>query len=183
MKESKSFQLKFENIPLLNLRRDFQVFKTIVGELLEEGDHERVLHSTRYHRDAIDLEADFNHWMRLSIMGLESYIKGAVALSPREHGQSEAVRAALKNPVKASAQGNVCKAFYNYLPSLINENYSLLERNNSLYDRNLTFYSEVRHPLFHGYDAAKIQPAGLKTFCDHLEAMYQWIDSWYTLDS
>jgi hypothetical protein len=180
MKESKEFQLQFENIPLVNLRIDFKNFKKYVDKVLQEEEKHKISTTSSWHNNRFEIEEEFNNIMRLSVMGIESYVKAAVWDQLHRNGQwNREIANKLKNPFSMSRK--VYEVYYHSLPSLISANLSL-KNDNRVWSRTVVLYNEVRNPLFHGYQAVNIKPAGIGSFFDHLSIMYRWIDEWYNLD-
>lgn len=180
MKESREFQLQFENIPIVNLRLDFNNFKSYVDEVLEEEKKNSISTSSHWHNNRFEIEEEFNKIIRLSIMGIECYVKSAVWDQLHRNGQwNNQVADKLKNPFSMSRKAY--EVYYHSLPSLISENLSL-KHDNRAWSKTVALYNEVRNPIFHGYQAVNIKPEGIAAFFDHLSLMYNWIDGWYTLD-
>lgn len=181
MKESKEFQLKFQNISIVNLRLDFNNFKNYVDEVLKEEKVSSISSTPRWHNNKFEIEEEFNKIMRLSIMGIECYIKSAVWDQLHRNGLwNEDKGKRLKKPFSMSRK--VYEVYYHCLPSLIAESLSLKVHSNEIWAKTVILYNEVRNPLFHGYEAVDISPYGISEFFKHIESMYQWIDGWYTLD-
>ncbi|MCI0563270.1 MAG: hypothetical protein MN733_32740 [Nitrososphaera sp.] len=180
MRTSEAFQLKFENIPLVNLRLDFRNFKDYVDEVLREEKASQISSSIHWHNNKFEIEEEFNKIMRLSIMGIECYVKWAVRDKLHQTNKfTEKAKDKINNPYSMSRK--VYEVYYHCLPSLIDNSLSL-KSNGRLWENTVHLYNEVRNPFFHGYQAEDISPVGISTFFEHMQSMYEWIDSWYTLD-
>jgi hypothetical protein len=178
---SPPFGLKLSNIPLLNLRMEFNQHYALIHE--HEFDD--------YFKGAIrPIRSPYFLWLAMpsdfltlvlqrAILGLESYIAGAVYMDAGERGKLTAeVAKKLNNPFSLGARSAVDNV-YDRLPSIVNPEFSLKEMNPHLWESNRLFYSKIRNPLFHGKQITDPNPHAIRLAFNHLALLYEWIDVWY----
>ena len=176
---SDTFGLKFQNIPVVNLRLDFiQTYRDALDLI------ERSSVCPAFPCDAVaksELDTELNWSIRSSIINIECYVYYAVWDVMGSTGAwTPAKRKVARNPY--GHKKGVCGSYYDTLPSLVAPELSLRVADNTLWQRSLALYKEVRNPLFHGKMAYEIPLAAYFDVIEHLRLMYKWIDSWHQDD-
>lgn len=181
MSESNVFLLKFQNIPLMNLRADFQRFEEDVSLLIVNENNHQVSSSVEWINNQFEIDHDFNEIMRLCIMGIECYVSAAVWETMHRCGTyTPEVKEKINNPFSMGRKAH--EVYYHHLPQLIGEPYSLKLFDNNLWSKTVALYREVRNKIFHGYQATDITPKSMQLFVNHIAEMYDWIDLWHSLE-
>ncbi|MDP9179906.1 MAG: hypothetical protein M3O61_19740, partial [Gemmatimonadota bacterium] len=170
---SKSFGLRLENVPVINLRMDFENVRKYANDLVdaEEADGNSTL--PHWRNNLFEIETELNWLMRMSVINIECYVQYAVweTLHRRRLWTAD-IGVKLRNPF--SLGRGTCRVYYHSLPSLISPDISLLRRDPVLWQRTASLYSEVRNPLFHGKQAVEIKPACFAAVIRHLGELYEW---------
>lgn len=182
MKRSETFQVELDNIPLINLRNEFNSYYALF---------QKVKFQAQFVGEIKPIETPYLTWfgmpeafltllLQKAILGVEAYLPGAVFIEMGLAGKinQENVRT-VKNPWLLGGR-TVIGNYYHRLPSLFDEGASLKRCNNRLWDRNVKFYSEVRNPLFHGHQFSKSDLKAFVGLLEHIAVLYDWIDSWHS---
>jgi len=175
------FGLKLSNIPLLNLRMEFNQHYALI--------HDREFDS--HFKGAIrPIKSPYFLWLAMpsdfltlllqrAILGIESYIAGAVYMGAGERGKlTPEVAKKLNNPFSLGARSAVDNV-YDRLPRIASPEFSLKAMNKPLWESNRLFYTKIRNPLFHGKQIDKPNPEAVRLAFCHLAQLYEWVDAWY----
>lgn len=177
MSRSVAFGLKFENVPIANLRIDFEKALTYANDLMMAEETELISKQPHWYSNRFEIESELNWLMRMSIINIECYVQYAVwETVHRRKIWTPEIGAKLRSPF--SLGRGTCKVYYHALPGLISPSTSLMRANQKLWQSTVCLYDEVRNPLFHGKQAIDIEPSGFSTVMRHLAEMYQWMDTW-----
>ncbi len=179
MSQNKStvFNLKFENIPIINLRLDFNNVLKYANDLMVAEKEYSNSKQPHWYNNRFEVEAELNWLMRMSIINIECYLQYAVRETLHRKGLwTPEIGNKLKNPFLLGR--GTCQVYYHRLPSLISQEISLMNFNQSLWQKTVVLYEEVRNPLFHGKQAVEIEPAGFANVILHIEETYKWLDTW-----
>lgn len=118
--------------------------------------------------------------LQRSILGVESCISAAVEYRLTAMGLfTPAMATALNEPFKLRGKGGAAESFYNKLPGQIDPALQLQSMEPELWALVKRFYKEVRNPLFHGYQLASINAAGVLEAMQMLARIYGWMDGWW----
>lgn len=120
----------------------------------------------------------YTYIIQNSILGVESYIKGAVHF---ELGKRKKIKENYKyiaNPYKIPIGKGTVEKYYKVLPSLIGKEFSLIN-NKILWEETKTFYKKIRNPLFHGNKFSHISYESFIEILNYIVDLYEWIDSWH----
>lgn len=118
------------------------------------------------------------YFLQRSILGIESYLVGAVTIELAIRKKPSSIQKKASKPFSLGGR-KACDNFYHRLPALIDESYSLKTFNNDLWANTILFYNEVRNPLFHGHNLHSININDLIITYDFLADIYEWIDLWH----
>jgi hypothetical protein len=174
------YGLKFSNIPLINLRMEFNRCFLFVFDGLEKALSSRIA----------PIETPLMVWLGMpqdlmtlliqrAVLGIEAYIPGAVFYETGIRGKlTSELAAKLKNPFAFGARNSVGN-FYHHLPAQADPSFSLRVVDKQLYDRTVRFYNQIRNPLFHGKQLTECTVGPVRNTFDHLAQLYEWIDSWH----
>lgn len=185
MADLAGFELKFANIPKINLRVEFDRTYDFVNS--EEA--ERALRPPltpiqtsvmTWHGMPADL---FTLLLQRSILGVESYLSSALWYASHVLGVATSELAAkLRNPSAFGAKLLVSN-IYHRMPEAVHPELSLRYQDQDLYERNLLFYKQVRNPIFHGKQLDSPNTEGLREAFGHLSQIFGWIDHWHPPDA
>lgn len=177
-------EIATSNIPIFNLRNEFEVYleKFRSNDFREEIFNCALipvsLPDFSWHGLPNDL---LTVMMQRSILGLESYLCAAVEHELRARGKfTQETEEWTRNPF--SLDRRITAALFDKLPSLIDPQFSLLLGNKILYDDISSIYKNVRNPLFHGHHITYSGEnyARVKAAFEVLALIYDWIDAWNT---
>ena len=180
---SETFNLTLNNIPHINLRNEFARYYSalkdddFVSQFEGEIKHIRTPYMVWYGMpdDLITLI------LQRVIMGLESYLPGAVYFELGYRGRLKENIKLIENPYKLGGNGTVDN-YYHRLPKLVEEKFSLKIANAHLWSQTRAFYTEVRNPIFHGNHITNRNAKVLRQVFNYLEQIYIWIDSWHNYE-
>lgn len=183
-RNSEQFGLEMSNIPLINLRNEFNVhFEMLATPAFRERFSGRV---NAIQTPWLIWSGMPNAFLSLAIQrainGAESYISGmTLAEAGRRSLLNQCILAALRNPARLGH--GIADSYYNKLPGLIEHNLALQTADPKLWQSTQLLYREVRNPLFHGYEVSGSDGAvaALKIF-EHLAYIYDWIDTWADIE-
>jgi hypothetical protein len=175
-------RLRLTNIPLINLRMEFNLcFQFVFNENLEHAIKPPI--RPIYTPLMIWLgmpEGLLTLLIQRAILGIEAYIPGAVMHETALRGTLSADLAEkLKNPFSFGGRSTVAN-FYHRLPAQVDPTFSLKVADKQSFDRTVRFYSGIRNPLFHGKQVNECDLAPVRAAFDHLAQLYEWIDSWHS---
>lgn len=176
------FGIRLHNIPLINLRSEFQRFAILLSQKkfrdqfepgkeppfngiggLTGGSHDTILTMI----------------LQRSISGIEAYLPAAVKVEAAIRGCLERDDANfLNNPFLLKGKSTV-ENYYHKLPSQLSKEIRLKVYDKDLWERNKQFYKEIRNPLFHGKEIDGHCVEGVMMSMFHIQELYNWIDSWH----
>jgi hypothetical protein len=173
------FSLTIGNIPTINLRGQYAHDRRMV---FDEGLNDEALHAWRFGEGNVtvayaDPESYFTTLLRTTIVGIECTIESS-ALDELlfSNRLTEELRHQVRNPL--SIARSVPEAYYNRLPQLVRAEASLKTSNGKLWHTVQRFYSEVRNPLFHGYQLQDVRAESVHRTFQMFDDIFKWIDSW-----
>jgi hypothetical protein len=124
------------------------------------------------------LDDFYTYVIQISILGVESYIRGAVHFELGKRKRIKENYSYIVDPYSIPGEGGTVAKYYKLLPSLIGEEFSL-ERNQSLWTETKMFYKKIRNPLFHGNKFGHISYDTFIDLLNYIVDLYEWIDSWH----
>ena len=174
-----ALEIRMQNVPIINLRWEFRDQRRMV-DAPDFG--------TQFEGVVKPFETPCFTWLGMpaagmtlliqrAILGLESYICGAVYERLARVGTLEKHSGMVRNPFKLGGSGTADN-YYNRLPGLVDASFSLQIVSPDLWVDTNTFYRTVRNRLFHGEELADPCPDGVKDAFDLMADVYSWIDSW-----
>jgi hypothetical protein len=181
MLATEQFALKFQNIPLLNLRIEFNETYAFV----QSAEAEACLKSS-----IKAIQTPMLIWggmpedlmtllIQRAVLGIEAYLPGALLFTAASIGSVSAELASnLKNPFSYGSKSAV-ENIYHRMPSAVHEELSLRHLDQELYGRTVAFYRLVRNPIFHGKQLDHPEITSIRKTFAHLAQLYEWIDYWY----
>lgn len=175
------FGLRFGNIPLINLRMEFNG----TYEFLSSTDAEDCLRApvkpvrTRLFIWGGMPDDLMTLLLQRAVLGIEAYLPGALMMTSAALGKvsNDLVRK-LKDPFSLGSRSAV-NNIYHRMPAVVHPELSLRHHDGALYKRTQSFYREVRNPIFHGQQVANPSIQGMRDAFSHLAHLYAWIDYWY----
>lgn len=174
--------IKVMNIPTHNLRLQFlnnyRLLTSKEYDLLLSNWKPKQSIKTNYLTWYYWLDDFYTFIIQNSILGLESYIKGAAHFELGKRGKIIENIRFVKNPFLLKGENGTAAKYYKLLPSLVDMKFSLVN-NYELWERTKIFYDKVRNPLFHGDKFDNLQYNSFKYLLEFLVEMYGWIDSWH----
>ena len=176
MKKNKiKFDVKFSNMPFLNVRNEFKINYRFVNSnsldtylALPHGPY-----VTPYGTWTASLETLLTIVLQRAILGVESYLP--IALKCKAHDLLVATDELVGEIDNAHGANNL----FHRIPKSIDPSLSLCTSDNGLYQETLDFYEFVRNPLFHGREISEVTPESFRASFEHIRRIYQWIDTWY----
>jgi len=179
-KHCKDFCVTLGNIPIINLRNEFACYYGLFND-------EKFL--SQFQKNIGPFETPYMTWngmpddlitliLRKIIVGLESYLPGAVYIELGFMGRLQDKLDIIRDPYKLKGEGTVDN-YYHRLPSLVDEKCSLKIADTTLWAKTKIFYRDIRNPLFHGYNIERQNMEGVKNIFAHIASLYEWIDSWH----
>ena len=187
MTQSDSFaHLAFSNIPLENLLEEFLVF----GRVLTEDSFRQALRSAGvksvptplfdWHGQAADL---LTLIVQRAILGLESYVIGAVWLEAGKRGAlTSELNRKIRNPFSIKRGAGAAESYHHHLPSLLSPELSLQRHHAAFWEEVKAFYRQVRNPLFHGQELQTTDPEDILPCMSVIHFTYRWIATWHPLE-
>lgn len=177
------FGFELTNIPLLNLRMEFNaVFRFVHSTELEKslGPVIKPIRSPMmiWH----GMPEDFlTLIVQRAILGMEAYLVGAVYVQAGLRGKlTKELAQKLQNPFRIKRGARAVESFYDLLPSALDRKISLRVFHPGLWKRTGRFYAEIRNPLFHGKQISDVNPVPVRKAFDFLARLYEWIDDWHS---
>lgn len=181
-KTADSFGLKLENIPLINLRNEFNNYHQLLQDKKFRAQFDGPVRPIktpylRWYKMPNDL---LTLILQRAILGVEAYIPGAVLIEMGHRGLLNRNKLIfIRNPFKLGGRSTVDN-YYHLLPGMLDEKCSLKVTNNSLWDQTKKFYTKIRNPIFHGYQVSNNDIDSVLRVFQHLAAIYDWIDVWHS---
>ena len=176
------FGLRFHNIPLINLRSEFNIYLSLFSR-----ENFRAQFKSPKHREMVlpNMVWGGSHdtlltlLLQRALVGIEAYIPGAIMTEAGIRGCLEKCDFEfLRNPYKLKGRGTV-ENYYHRLPSQLCKDFSLKVYDVTLWEKNIEFYRKVRNPLFHGKEIKSNCVDGVYESYMHIQDLYNWIDSWH----
>jgi hypothetical protein len=180
VQNEKLFGLTFENIPLINLRMDFNqtyafVFNNDFHKIFDFPVRPIDLPPFLWRGLPDDL---MTVMLQRAILGVEAYLPGALTLTSTILGKaSNELFAKFRNPFSFGARSAVVN-IYHRMPAAVHPALSLQHLDGDLFDKTKAFYKDIRNPLFHGDQISRSEIHSLRATFDHLARVYEWIDFW-----
>jgi hypothetical protein len=175
------FDLNLHNIPLVNLRLEFQRYI----ELFEKDEFRNWFRLPPKHAIALpgmiwrgSQDTLLTLLLQRSILGIEAYIPGAIFTEAGLRGCLEKGDCRfLSDPFVLRGRGTVDN-YYHRLPSKLCRRFSLKVCNAGLWEKTKQFYKEIRNPLFHGKEVEAKSVDSVHRCFLLIQDLYGWIDSW-----
>jgi len=176
------FNLEMSNIPLINLRNEFNSF---YAELCSKDFRRQFAGPLK------PIESQYLTWygmppdfltliLQRGILGVESYLTASVFAEAALKGiLTKENLSVFKNPFKLGGR-STADNYYNRLPAIVDRKISLKKCNQELWKTTVRFYSEIRNPLFHGSELNDSNVEGVLCAYQFLADIYDWIDSWHS---
>jgi hypothetical protein len=181
-RRSEEFNLELSNIPLINLRNEFNVH---LG-LMRRADFRALFTGPR----TGPIQTPYLVWLGMpgalltlflqrAIAGLEAWVVGAVwwELGVTRRLGKKTIDA-LMNPGSLQGRG-MAEKYYCTLPAMVGPKHSLEVVDPVLCQRNKKFYREVHNPVMHGFEISSKSAEGTAACFNHIYSMYLWIDTWH----
>lgn len=181
MSTDQLLKLKFNNIPLINLRMEFnQTYEFLYSP--EANDCLRPPIKPIRTRLFIwgGMPNDFmTLLLQRAILGIEAYLPGALKQTSAGLGSvSKELFAKLDRPFSFGSKSAVAN-IYHHMPAEVHPELSLQHLDQALYEANVAFYREVRNPIFHGQQLSDPNISSIQNAFLHLAHLYAWIDYWF----
>ncbi|MBW1702408.1 MAG: hypothetical protein JRJ11_12140 [Deltaproteobacteria bacterium] len=179
-----NFGLKLDNIGVLNLRNEFNTYYNnfMQNEFRAQftGPYREI--RTPYLTWYGISDSLLTFILQRSILGIEAYIVAAVYFNLGSKSQlNDSAIKHLRNPFSLKGKGTA-DIFYNKLPSLVSDELCLQAYDGDLWATTKTFYTEVRNPIFHGYEIKSESIDNVPVLYRFLDRIYEWIDSWFDME-
>jgi hypothetical protein len=181
MSSEPPFGLKLSNIPLINLRMEFNHTYAFLNTPEAEQCLKPPVGATRTHLFLwVGMPGDLmTLLLQRAVQGIEAYLPGALMLTSGVLGNlSGELVAKLKNPFSFGSKSAVAN-IYHRMPTAVHPELSLQHFDQALYQRNALFYKKLRNPIFHGQQLTEPTISGMREAFLHLAYLYAWIDSWF----
>lgn len=181
MKRPDLFLLKFENIPLINLRMEFNSTYAFIHSQEAESCLKPPIEPLRVPMFIWAGMPDdlMTLLLQRAILGVEAYLPGALIHTSAILGNlSSTLSAKLQNPFAFGGRSAVAN-IYHHAPAAVHPELSLRHLDKDLYERNVHFYRLVRNPMFHGKQIHDADITHIRSAFDHVAQIYEWIDYWY----
>ena len=178
MADVRLFGVEIGNIPIINVQQELDTYRVLLR------DEEFV---AKLGRVGQPIDIGLLEWRDLpknlltymvqrGILAVEATVDAAVdyqAAFEKHHDDAFAAkRAAVWNG------GGSANTYYNKLPGLLNPRYMLCNADRDLWATTKRFYSEIRNPLFHGYQLSQPKPTSVSEILEYLGRMMEWIETW-----
>ena len=181
MKRPDLFPLKFENIPLINLRMEFNSTYAFIHSQEAESCLKPPIEPVRAPMFIWGGMPDdlMTLLLQRAILGVEAYLPGALIHTSAILGNlSSTLSAKLQNPFAFGGRSAVAN-IYHHAPAAVHPELSLRHLDKDLYESNVHFYRLVRNPMFHGKQIHDADITHIRSAFDHVAQIYEWIDYWY----
>lgn len=172
------FGFTVQNIPTMNLRAQYAHDR---GMVFADGLPES-LHAWRFGQHEVTVrhacpDSYFTILLRSTIVGIECTLESS-ALEELlfSNRLTEELRRTICNP--RSLARRLADAYYNRIPQFVNANAPLKSYNGKLWNTVQQFYSEIRNPIFHGYQLSDVKAESLRSAFRMFDDIFKWVDSW-----
>lgn len=175
------FGINFSNIPIVNLRIEFNnAYAFVFGEQAERALRPPIQAVEAPMLTWFGMPEDlFTLMLQRAILGIEAYLPAALKDVSAKLGHVSSERwAQIDDPFGLGGRSAV-NNIYHRMPSLVRPELSLKHTAPALYERTLLFYKHVRNPLFHGEQLSDAKIDGIRNAFDHVARLYEWIDGWH----
>lgn len=175
-------KIELMNIPIHSLRNQFHKYY----HYFISDEFENVVKSWKPNDSIFTPYLIWHYWIedlytyivQTSILGVESYVKGAVHFELGKRNKIKENYKYFPNPYSIPGERGTVNKYYKLLPSLIGEEFSL-EKNENLWKETKIFYEKIRNPLFHGNKFGRISYDSFIEILVFIVSLYEWIDSWH----
>lgn len=181
---SRRFRLNINNMPMINLRTEFESFFKLVSDpgfrgFIKQHPREIDINLFVWRGQVGDL---LTILLQRSIFGLESYIPGCLKVTHiRLLGPpSKRFSTLVDNPY--AAKSDTMRAYYDEAPGMIAEAMRLKNYSRELCSANAEFYRNIRNPLSHGGGIFGADIDGVLSVMQHIDRLFRWADSWQNPD-
>lgn len=178
--KTNTFNFKLSNIPIINIRMEFHN----TFQILCSNNFYNQIENNK----PVDL--GYLHWytrsdslltliLQRAITGIEAYICGAVYYEGgvRSIIDSNNIKY-LKNPFLLNGS-STADNYYNKLPGLLQDDIRLKIMEKKLWKKTFKYYSELRNPIFHGYEISKSDLKNVYEAFILMAEIFEWIDLWH----
>jgi len=179
---SPTFGIKLNNIPLINLRSEFMSYYKLLSDprFVEQFQKRPQPIRTPYFIWLDCPENLLTHFLQKAILGVESYLPGAVYYELGIIGSLKENIEYVRNPFAIRGARGTANLYYNALPSLVDKAFSLKRCDEDLWAHIDAFYKEIRNPIFHGMQLEIVQINETLELFKLIAKIYVWIDSWHS---
>lgn len=175
---------KLSNIPIANLLEEFLLIDSLVRsphfqkEMMRLGKpmpiNTPLLSWYGLPEDLLTLI------MQRAILGLESYIVGAVWHEAGMRGAlTTDMNLKIRNPFSIKSGSGTAECYYHLLPTLLDSTLSLQKAQPEVWANIKNFYKNLRNPLFHGQQLETRNPLEICPSLDLIKSVYTWIAQWH----
>lgn len=175
-------RMKLSNIPIINLRWEFDEYRCLFRDQSFLAQFQRpILKPIRTHRMLwAGMPNDFlTLVLQRLFLGLEAYLPYCVWYICGSQGRLRdlTVKQAIENVFSLGRK--LPDNLYNKLPVLVDPTCALKSSDPKLYSKTEGIYKDVRNPIFHGKQLVQVAPdKDYLSLLDHFDSLYKWIDSW-----
>lgn len=181
MRSAPTFGLKFDNIPLINLRMEFnQTYRFLHSSEANDGLRPPIKPiRTRLFMWGGMPDDLMTLLLQRAILGVEAYLPGALKHTSAVLGNlSKELFERLDHPFSFGSKSAVAN-IYHHMPEAVHPELSLRHLDQPLYEATIAFYREVRNPIFHGQQLSAPDLSNLQGAFLHVARLYEWIDYWF----
>ena len=178
MADVRLFGVEIGNIPIINVQQELDLYRVLIRDeefLVKLGMVGEPIDIGQLEWRGLPMHL-LTYMVQRGILAVEASVDAAVdyqAAIEKHHDAAFAKkRAAIWNG------GGSANTYYNKLPGLLNPRYMLCNSDRDLWATTKRFYSEIRNPLFHGYELSSPRPNSVSEILDYLAAMMHWIETW-----
>ena len=183
-KTGPKYGLTLSNIPIINLRWEFDAHRRLMADPTFRQQFRVTLEP---------IQTPYLIWLGMpgalltllvvrAVLGIESYIPFAVIEEAAARGRlNQEFGNKVRHPFSLSRR--TADAYYNRLPSLLDEGFALSGRDPDLWNWMDGFYREVRNPLLHGHELDSKEVDQVALVFEQLAATYSWVDGWSPVEN
>jgi hypothetical protein len=181
---SKTFGVKYNNIPVVNLRNEFRIHLGLFRD---------PLFLKQFRLGGQPIETPYVIWLgtpsamltlllQRAVSGIEAWVIHAVWEHLAPVGKLHENSKFLRNPGSLPGAGMAAK-IYCRLPALASAEYAMSRNDPELWERTQAFYREVRNPLMHGHEIDSDCVDQVAVAYEHIYQLHKWADKWSDPDS
>ncbi len=181
MHRDELFGLRFANIPIMNLRFEFNQSYAFVFDQQAERSLQPPIEAVRAPLFVWCGMPDdlFTLLLQRAVLGVEAYLPAALKFAAAQLGKvSTELFKKLDDPFSLGGASLVANV-YHRMPSAVHSELSLRHLDEELYERTRKFYKQIRNPLFHGRQLHDTEIGAVRKAFDHVAQLYEWIDYWH----